>query len=272
MNSKFEMVRLTIFVDETDSFHGHNVANSIVQTLRKEGLAGATVLRGVTGFGTHRQVHTAGIVDLSISLPEIIIAIDSEDRINAVLPLLQELVGEGLIAVDPVSCYKMVKQRPASRDIDSNHSAIVHTVSEYMDPSPITVTASDTVSKAIELLLKHQRSQLPVVSENGMLLGMVSSDIILGRVLHIADNGFHLFSLRGDDKSKVSFDIKAELVSKVMLIKPTVVHENTSMTKAVKLMVHEKLTAIPVTREQFLVGILRLPDVLKKTLEIGSLE
>src|SRR5277367_1586527 len=92
--------RVMIFIDETDKWQGTNLAGALIERLRKEGCAGATVLRGSVGFGVHGQVHTTAIVDLAVSLPIVIIAVDEVATIDRVLPTLEEMVSEGLILVD----------------------------------------------------------------------------------------------------------------------------------------------------------------------------
>jgi PII-like signaling protein len=96
------MKRVMIFIDETDRWHGTNLASALVDRLKKEGCAGATVLRGTSGFGVKGQVHTTALIDIAVSLPVVLLAIDTIERIDKVLPILQEMVIEGLIVVDEV--------------------------------------------------------------------------------------------------------------------------------------------------------------------------
>ena len=94
--------RLSIFIGEADRWHGRSLADAIVLMLREEGLAGATVLRGVEGFGANSRIHTAHVLRLSEDLPIVIEAVDREDRIRAVLPKLDEMVTEGLVCLSDV--------------------------------------------------------------------------------------------------------------------------------------------------------------------------
>jgi uncharacterized protein len=104
--------RLTIFIGESDR-HGHTpLATEIVQRAHAAGLAGATVLRGVEGFGASNHVHTTRILSLSNDLPMVVLIIDNPDRIDAFLPQLDELITEGLVIVDDVEVLKYVG-RPA---------------------------------------------------------------------------------------------------------------------------------------------------------------
>jgi uncharacterized protein len=93
---------LRIYIGESDTWHGRPLYQAIVRRLREEGLAGATVLRGIEGFGAHSRLHTARILRLSEDLPLVIEVVDREDRIQQTLPILDEMVTEGLITLEDV--------------------------------------------------------------------------------------------------------------------------------------------------------------------------
>jgi len=93
---------LRIFVGESDRWHGKPLYEVIVERARAEGLAGATVLRGLEGFGAHSRVHTSRILRLSEDLPVVIEIVDRPERIEAILPALDELVAEGLVTLERV--------------------------------------------------------------------------------------------------------------------------------------------------------------------------
>ena len=93
---------LRIFIGESDRWRGKPLYEAIVLAAREHGLAGATVLRGPMGFGAHSRVHTAKILRLSEDLPVIIEIVDKEDKINAFLPELDKMVGDGLITLEKV--------------------------------------------------------------------------------------------------------------------------------------------------------------------------
>lgn len=100
--------RLTIFVGEADR-HGHTpLATEIVQRAHAAGLAGASVFRGVEGFGASNHIHTTRILSLSDDLPMAIIIVDTEARIRPFLAELDELITEGLVIVEDVEVVKYV--------------------------------------------------------------------------------------------------------------------------------------------------------------------
>ena len=93
---------LRIFIGESDRWQHRSLADAILEMLRSEGLAGATVTRGIAGFGAHSRIHTAHILRLSEDLPIVIEAIDLPERIDKVIPKLDEMVTEGLVVVSDV--------------------------------------------------------------------------------------------------------------------------------------------------------------------------
>ena len=93
---------LRIYVDETDRWEGRPLYQAIVLKAREKGLAGATVLRGMEGFGAHSRIHTTRILRLSEDLPVVVEIVDKEERIQAILPELDRMVGEGLITLEKV--------------------------------------------------------------------------------------------------------------------------------------------------------------------------
>lgn len=101
-------LRLTIFVDVDDVWHHKPVYHEIVHRAHKAGLAGATVLRGIEGFGATSQIHTTRLLSLAEDLPAVIIIVDSEDRIREFLPQVEELIDEGMIILDEVEVIRYV--------------------------------------------------------------------------------------------------------------------------------------------------------------------
>ena len=93
---------LRIFIGESDRWHGQPLYEAIVLKAREMGIAGATMLRGLMGFGAASRIHTAKILRLSEDLPIIIEIVDSADKIDLFLPLIDEMVGEGLVTLERV--------------------------------------------------------------------------------------------------------------------------------------------------------------------------
>ena len=93
---------LRLFIGESDTWHGRPLYQAIVERVRKEGLAGATVLRGLEGFGADSRLHTSRILRLSEDLPVVIEIVDTPEQIDRVVPILDEMVGEGMLTLERV--------------------------------------------------------------------------------------------------------------------------------------------------------------------------
>lgn len=97
---------LRIFVGESDRHGAQPLYTAIVEAARKAGLGGATVFKGIEGFGGHSVVHAARVFDLSSDLPILIEIVDGEDKIRAFIPVLDEMVHEGLITLETVEVIR----------------------------------------------------------------------------------------------------------------------------------------------------------------------
>ncbi|NUT34906.1 MAG: DUF190 domain-containing protein [Hamadaea sp.] len=99
-------LRLTIFVGDDDQWHHRPLSTEIVHRAHAAGLAGASVFHGVEGYGASSRIHTTRLLSFSEDLPCAIVIVDAEEKIRAFLPVLDELVSEGLVIVDPVEVIR----------------------------------------------------------------------------------------------------------------------------------------------------------------------
>jgi len=97
---------LRIFIGENDHFHGKPLYEVIVLKAREMNMAGATVIRGIMGFGADSRIHTTKVQRLSEDLPIVIEIADTKERIETILPFLDEVVGEGLITIENIQVFK----------------------------------------------------------------------------------------------------------------------------------------------------------------------
>jgi PII-like signaling protein len=104
-----ERTLMRIHIGESDRWHGKPLYDAIVELLRSEHLSGATVLRGVGGYGSSSVVHTEKILRLSQDLPIVIEVVESQEHIEAVLPRLDEMIGGGLVTMEKV---RVILYRP----------------------------------------------------------------------------------------------------------------------------------------------------------------
>jgi PII-like signaling protein len=104
---------LRIFIGESDRWHGTPLYEAIVRRVREEGYAGATVIRGLEGFGADSRLHTSRILRLSEDLPVVIEIVDEPAKIDALIPLLDEMVEEGMVTVEKVQIIAYRGSAPA---------------------------------------------------------------------------------------------------------------------------------------------------------------
>lgn len=97
---------LRIFIGESDKWHGRPLYEALVLKARELHLAGATVLRGPMGFGANSRLHTTKILRLSEDLPMVIEIVDSREKLEELLPHIDEMVTEGLVTLEPVEVIK----------------------------------------------------------------------------------------------------------------------------------------------------------------------
>ncbi|MGW1224284.1 DUF190 domain-containing protein [Streptomyces sp. NPDC001478] len=103
-------LRLTVLVAESDTWHHRPVFTEIVHRAHAAGLAGASVFRGIEGFGASSMIHTQRLLSLSEDLPVAVVVVDTEERIRAFLPRIAELTGGGPVTLD--AC-EIVRPHPA---------------------------------------------------------------------------------------------------------------------------------------------------------------
>ncbi|MBT2391876.1 MULTISPECIES: DUF190 domain-containing protein [Streptomyces] len=108
-------LRMTVFVDDTDTWHHKPLYTEIVHRAHAAGLAGASVFRGVEGFGASSIVHTTRLLSMADDLPTAVVIVDEEDRIRSFLPQLDELAIEGLVTLEEVQVVHYVGREAVSR-------------------------------------------------------------------------------------------------------------------------------------------------------------
>jgi CBS-domain-containing membrane protein/PII-like signaling protein len=166
--------RLAIYIGESDRWRGKPLYAAILETLKAEKIAGATVVRGVAGFGAHSHIHTAAILRLSEDLPLIVHAIDTPEKIEKAIELVSPMVREGLITVEDVRVvrytHRYLNPLPADRLVEEVMTREVETLAPEM---PI----AEAWQKMLDTLIKA----MPVVDANGMVVGMLTDEDLLER-------------------------------------------------------------------------------------------
>ncbi len=114
MNIPQESLLLRIFIGESDRWHHHPLYEAIVLKAREAGLAGATVLRSSLGYGAASRIHSAKILRLSEDLPMVVEIVDAEEKIQSFLPILEEMIGGGLVTLEKVRVIQYRDKKPDS--------------------------------------------------------------------------------------------------------------------------------------------------------------
>lgn len=109
-----EQVLVRIFIGESDKWHHRPLSTAILERLRRKGFAGATVFHGVAGFGARSVLHTTHILRLSEDLPVVIEVVDTQEQIDRLIPILDEMVTEGLVTLERA---RILKYAPGTRPI-----------------------------------------------------------------------------------------------------------------------------------------------------------
>ena len=116
---KGERMLMRIHIGEADKHRGKPLYQEIVKVLREQHFAGATVFRGFMGFGASSRIHTDKFLELSTDLPIVVECIDTEEKISAILPVLDEMIGGGLITLERVRVIMYRAELPPEQRTDS---------------------------------------------------------------------------------------------------------------------------------------------------------
>src|SRR6266404_5466806 len=164
---------VTIYLNNTDRWHHQPLYLAILELLRREGCAGATVTQGVAGFGGSRHINVAGLVDVVMDVPLVVTWIDRSDRVERVLPRVAEMVTVGLITVEDTQVYQYAATlREGLPDVR---------VEEVMTKTVTTVQPHAPLAEVVEKLIDKDYTALPVVDEANRVVGIISDTDLLER-------------------------------------------------------------------------------------------
>ena len=168
---------LTIYLGESDQWQGTPLYVAIVQFLREQGCAGATVTRAVAGYGAGARLHESGGWRWSSDAPVVIHVVDQPDRLRRLLPHIQEMLTGGLMTLHEIEVLKYTHAR--RRGLSTKLP-----VRQVMETSIMTVKLDTPIALIVDLLLDAPFRALPVVDEQRRLQGIVSTgDLINAGVL-----------------------------------------------------------------------------------------
>jgi PII-like signaling protein len=188
MRTEVDAHRLRIYVNESDRWEGKPLYEVIVRAAREQGLAGATAIRGIEGFGANNRIHTVKILRLSEDLPIVIEVIDEADRIAAFVPTLHTMVAEGLMTIEKVRAVLNRREDGGPPPIDEDDELQLES-SEFTPiapgSSPAAVPTTENVQKAFSAAQASATESRRVYADSvDVLLAMIcEADGIARRAL-----------------------------------------------------------------------------------------
>lgn len=249
--------RVRIYVGEDEKI-GHRPADAaIVEWLRRENAQGATVFRGVSGFGASGEIHVAHLVDAAQHLPVVIEWIDAPEVVARLLPRLQDMVPRGLITLDETEIVLQRRQR--LRELPGTLSA-----ADVMSREVAAVAKGTPLREVVELMLGKTYRAVPVVEE-GVPIGMITN----GDLVRRGGLGVRLDLLKRLEKPEVralleQLAVEDRRAAEVMTPAPVTVGADARLPVIAELMTRRRLKRLPVVDARGgLVGMVSRVDLLR---------
>jgi CBS domain-containing protein len=249
--------RMTIFVGESDQWQHQALYMAILQHLKAAGCAGATVTRGLAGFGAHSHIKTANILRLSVDLPVVITVADVPERIERVLPEISAMMAGGTITVEDTEI------RFSSAAFEGGLPDV--TVADIMSTSPEAVTQETPIAEVIERLVGRDYTALPVVDRERRVVGVISDTDMLSSGVTGLSVSLHKAIGPGLVREFLTrLQGERAVVGQAMTAPAVTVQPTTSLREAAHLMHTRGLKRLPVVdAEGRLVGVLGRLDILQ---------
>jgi PII-like signaling protein/CBS-domain-containing membrane protein len=244
--------RVRIYINERDATQDRALYLAILEQLRRAGATGATVLRGVAGFGAGTRLLTTNVGEPAASLPMIIEWVDRAERVERVLPLLDALLANALVTVEDVRVY-----RAALRSMGPFANQIVGAV---LDRDVLVAEPAVRVADACRQLLERSQSLLPVLDDHKQVLGSVPAHVLTMPLLP-----FHLLrALPPAERDAAINALPSRTLADAMDTEPRVLTTETLVTQAVGAMVEWGLDVLPVVeRDGQFVGLFAVEQALR---------
>ena len=256
--------RVRIYVNEGDRVGEQTVDVAILTLLRRENVAGATVFRAAEGFGGHGEVHPARRAAVTRAVPMVIEWVDSEERVEGLLPRVKELVPRGLITVDPT---EVVLYEPYPVRRVSSHL----TAADVMSHDVTAVGPQVPVRQVVELLLGRVYRAVPVIEGNVPVGIITNSDLVTRGGLAVRME--LLPSLKGPELDDVLGRLSQEhkTAGEIMTARPVTVLAATPLSEVAQIMSRRHLKRLPVVGPGGgLVGVVSRIDLLRTVAEGSS--
>lgn len=262
MESTGSTQQVWIFVKENDQWQHRPLFLAVLEFLRREGIAGATVFRGIAGYGARGHVHTTSLVELSSELPLVIIFVDRADRIERIMPQLSAMVQVGLISTAPVSVLQAAPRIPGPFPAHL-------TVADVMTRAVAQVQPDTPVSDIVTLLIDRALRALPVIDAERRVVGIITDGDLLTRGgLDLSVEVQRALPLPERAAQVATLADRPHRAADLMTPNPISFPSTTPLAQAAAVMADRKLKRLPVVDEQGrLVGMVSRYDLLKTVAE-----
>ena len=257
MQIQGEGLRVSIYIGESNHYRGQTLYMALLELLKRSGAAGATVTRGIAGFGAHSRIHTAGIEALSTDLPVKLEWIDRPDRVERLLPAIRHMVADGLITVEKVEVVQYAVGR--------NQDPLEQPVGDIMNKEVLTVQPDTPLAQVVSLLLDRGYRSLPVVDKFGRPVGIITDGDLL-RHAHLTAR----LGLQGDlaaaqlRQELANLQAEATTADTIMTRPVITVHTGDKVRTAVARMAKHGLKRLPVVDDHGrLAGLISRLDVFR---------
>ncbi|HET9224742.1 MAG TPA: DUF190 domain-containing protein, partial [Roseiflexaceae bacterium] len=251
-----------IFFNERDQWQHRPLFVAVVELLRREGIAGATVLRGLAGYGARSHIHIATLVELSDNLPIVVTFVDRADKVEQVLPRLTEIVQVGLISVTPAQM--LVTRQRAAGPFPAHL-----TVADVMSRDVAQVLPDTPMEQIVTLLIDRALRSLPVVDEAGQVVGIITDGDLLARgALELSVDLQQALPLTERAAQVAALAGRPHRAADLMTRDPITLDARTPLTQAAATMADRDLKRLPVVDERSrLVGMVSRSDLLATVAE-----
>lgn len=262
MNPPDAVQQVWVFVKESDQWHHQPLFLALLDVLRREGVAGATVLRGVAGYGAQRQVHTATLVELASDLPLVLVFVDRADRVARVLPQLSAMMQGGLISIVPAQVAHMAPRAPGPFPPHL-------TVADVMTRDIAQVSPDAPVQDIVTLLIDRALRALPVVDADRRVVGIITDGDLLTRgAIDLSVEIQRALPLAERAVQVANLAAQPHRAADLMTPHPVTLPATTPLAQAAAIMAERNLKRMPVVDAQGrLLGMVSRYDLLKTVAE-----
>jgi len=250
--------RVCIYIGEHDRAPGSSrpLWEELLKFLRDEGAAGATMFRGLAGFGAHSQLHLARVADLVPDLPVVVEWIDGPDRVDRLLPRVCALVPSGLVTVEELTIGRYTHRPPRPMPPDR--------VADVMTRFVVAVHPSTPLGELVRMLVDRDYRGLPVVDQANRVVGVVTNRDLIERG-GLSARVELLGALAGAalERELSATGVREKTAADVMTREVVSVRGDAPLRHAAQLMIQRRIKRLPVVDDGQLVGVISRADLLR---------